>query len=56
MTKTEWIENHLSEIENTKTMPFMVGVLAYGELVDEFWDLFHEGLTDNLKEYYKEEN
>lgn len=55
INKNEWITAHLDQLQKIQDNPRQTeATLQYGELVDEFYDLFHESLTESLEAYSKE--
>ena len=50
MSKKEWIEQHMPELQNIQMMPEVAGALAFAELADEFFWTFGETLLENLEE------
>lgn len=55
INKNEWITAHLDQLQKIQDNPRQIDtLLQYGELWDEFYDLFKESLTENLEKYSKE--
>lgn len=54
MKKKKWFDEHIGQLNQSLDESPMIGFMKYSELFDEYWDLFHVGISQDYATYLGE--